>query len=233
MSSPRRDIAEAEARMRVTFGTRTAIKNLHEIIDPEETVQELAACLYAGGDGLLILTDKRVMGLRDDYSKYHYRDHDLTGVQKLDYDPVVHDGFALTTASGRLVVRKMHVEDSGRLVARLRELVPGLVLEVTRPGTRGRVPIRREAPRAPRPAAAPAEAPAAPGVDVPAAAAAQADAADAATIAAAPGPVPGPVVAQADADKGVLMGVLADLHAKGLLTDAELAAKLAQVAAEP
>ncbi len=219
--------------MRVTFGTRTAIKNLHEIIDPEETVQELAACLYAGGDGLLILTDKRVMGLRDDYSKYHYRDHDLAGVQKLDYDPVVHDGFALTTASGRLVVRKMHVEDSGRLVARLRELVPGLVLEVTRPGTRGRVPIRREALRAPRPAAAPAEAPATPGVDVPAAAAAQADAADAATIAAAPGPVPAPVAAQADADKGVLMGVLADLHAKGLLTDAELAAKLAQVAAKP
>ena len=29
--------------MRVTFGTRTAIKNLHEIIDPEEIVQELAA----------------------------------------------------------------------------------------------------------------------------------------------------------------------------------------------
>ena len=31
--------------MRVTFGTRTAIKNMHEIIDPEEIVQELAACL--------------------------------------------------------------------------------------------------------------------------------------------------------------------------------------------
>ena len=83
--------------MRVTFGTRTAIKNMHEIIDPEETVQELAACLYAGGDGVLILTDKRILGLRDDYSKYHYRDHALAGAQKLDYDPVVHDGFALTT----------------------------------------------------------------------------------------------------------------------------------------
>lgn len=231
MSSPRRDIAEAEARMRVTFGTRTAIKNLHEIIEPEEHVEELAACLYAGGDGLLILTDQRIIGLRDDYSKYHYRDHALSGAQKLDYDPVVHDGFAITTASGRLVVRKMHVDDSGRLVARLRELVPTLVMEVTRPGARGRVPIRPAAPVAP---ATPSQtATPVPPVAAPAGSAAavtavgdQARAADAASAAVAP------PAANAEADKSVLMGVLADLHAKGLLSDAELAAKLAQVAAQ-
>ena len=220
--------------MRVTFGTRTAIKNLHEIIDAEETVQELAACLYAGGDGVLILTDKRILGLRDDYSKYHYRDHALAGAQKLDYDPVVHDGFALTTASGRLVVRKMHVEDSGRLVARLRELVPGLVLEVTRPGARGRVPIRTEAP-----GGVPATVPTPDGVAT--VASVQARAADAARDA-VPAPPPAgaavstaaaPQPARAEAVKSVLMGVLADLHAKGLLSDAELAAKLAQVAAQP
>ncbi|WP_313565871.1 hypothetical protein [Mobilicoccus sp.] len=224
MSSPRRDIAEAEARMRVTFGTRTAIKNLHEIIHEDETVQELAACLYAGGDGVLILTDKRILGLRDDYSKYHYRDHALTGAQKLDYDPVIHDGFALTTATGRLVVRKMHVEDSGRLVARLRALVPGLVLEVTRPGARGRVPIRPADPAAP--------APGTPTPDGVAAAATDQAYAAGAAVGAFP-PPPSPSGDQAEADKRVLMGVLADLHAKGLLSDAELAAKLAQVAAQP
>lgn len=217
--------------MRVTFGTRTAIKNLHEIIDPEEIVQELAACLYSGGDGLLILTDRRIIGLRDDYSKYHYRDHALAGAQKLDYDPVVHDGFALTTASGRLVVRKMHVEDSGRLVARLREIVPGLVLEVTRPGAHGRVPIR-PTPVTPVQARPVADAPAQAVLDQDAAAQGVVDAvtpagssqkAEAENTSAKP----------AEADKGVLMGVLADLHAKGLLTDAELAAKLAQVAAKP
>ena len=46
-------------------------------------------------------------------------------------------------------------------------------------------------------------------------------------------PPPSPSGDQAEADKRVLMGVLADLHAKGLLSDAELAAKLAQVAAQP
>lgn len=215
--------------MRVTFGTRTAIKNLHEIIDADETVQELAACLYAGGDGVLILTDKRILGLRDDYSKYHYRDHALEGAQKLDYDPVVHDGFALTTASGRLVVRKMHVEDSGRLVARLRELVPGLVLEVTRPGARGRVPIRTEAP-----GGVPATVPTPDGVATAASEQAQAAGTAAAAVTTPPGAQsPAAQGEQAEADKSVLMGVLADLHAKGLLSDAELAAKLAQVAAQP
>lgn len=223
MSSPRKDIAEAEARMRVTFGTRTAIKNLHEIIEDDETVQALCACLYAGGDGLLVLTDKRIIGVRDDYSKYHVRDHALAGVEKLDYDPVVHDGFAVTASSGRLVVRKMNVADSGRLVDRMRELVPELVLEVTRPGAHGhRVAVRTQRPPA----------------DVNTAAGAQAGAAVAAAASVAPPPpadtheqTPAPAE-PASADKGVLMGVLADLHAKGLLTDAELAAKLAQVAAQ-
>ncbi len=204
--------------MRVTFGTRTAIKNLHEIIADDETVQELCACLYAGGDGLLVLTDKRIIGVRDDYSKYHVREHALPGASKLDYDPVVHDGFAITTLTGRLVVRKMNVEDSGRLVARLRALVPALALEVTRPGAHGhRVTVRTQAGQ----------------VD---AAQAQSNAAVAAVAAVEPpvaGSGPGSVdPTQAAADKGVLMGVLADLHAKGLLSDAELAAKLAQVAAQ-
>lgn len=87
MSSPRTDIAEAEARMRVTFGTRTAIKNLHTIIEEEEAVQELCACLYAGGDGLLVLTDQRIIGVRDDYSKRHVRDHALVGAENWTTTP--------------------------------------------------------------------------------------------------------------------------------------------------
>lgn len=224
MSSPRRDIAEAEARMRVTFGTRTAIKNLHEIIADDETVQELAACLYAGSDGLLVLTNKRLIGVRDDYSKYHVRDHALAGVSKLDYDPVVHDGFAATTDTGRLVVRKTNADDGGRLVARLKELVPGLVVEVTRPGAHGqRVAVHHQhrpdgSPPPPDGSDAPPPAPAPPPAGP-----------DAAGSGAPAGPdEPG----AAGGDKGVLMGVLADLHAKGLLTDQELAAKLAQVAAQ-
>lgn len=211
--------------MRVTFGTRTAIKNLHEIIDDDETVQELCACLYAGGDGLLVLTDKRIIGLRDDYSKYHVRDHALADAQKLDYDPVVHDGFAITTASGRLVVRKMHVEDSGRLVARLRQILPSLMLEVTRPGARGRVAVRTERPTPPPSAGPPPTSPTSPAAPTAPAVEAQGVAAQDAAAS---------VPAQSEnADKGVLMGVLADLHAKGLLSDAELAEKLAQVAAKP
>lgn len=216
--------------MRVTFGTRTAIKNLHEIIDMDETVQALAACLYAGGDGLLILTDRRIMALRDDYSKYHYRAHDLSAVRKLDYDPVVHDGFALTTATGRLVVRKMHADDSGALVTRLRQLVPALVLEVTRPGHGGRVPVRTE------PVSAPVESRRElVTAEVSAQSARTLDVLDAvppslAAASAAAATVDGDAE---EADKGVLMGVLADLHAKGLLSDSELAEKLAQVAARP
>lgn len=223
MSSPREDIAQAEARMRVTFGTRTAIKNLHTIIEETETVRELCACLYAGGDGLLVLTDQRIIGVRDDYSKRHVRDHALTGAEKLDYDPVVHDGFAITTASGRLVVRKMNVEDSTRLVQCLRALLPTLVLEVTLPRANGhRAPMPTEQDEESIASAQGGAAVAAAGaVNPPSVAAGSSETASERAES-----------AQAAAEQSALMEVLADLHEKGVLTDAEFAAKLTQVSAQ-
>ncbi len=206
MSSLRRDIAQAQARMRVTFGIRTAIGNLHESLDLGELVREMVACWYCGGDGLLVLTDTRVLAVRDDYSTFRLQHVALRQTTAVDYAPAVHDGLAVLTDHGRVAVRTMNRQDSDRLVTALTDRRPGPLV--------GADPLRRAADT-PHPE---------PDRHPPGRTPDQDDA--------SPEQTPGPV-AVANNDRDVLLGVLADLHAQGILTAEELAAKIAVVAARP
>lgn len=274
--------------MAVTFGTRSAMRDLAEELAVGEQVVELAACTYAGAAGLVALTTQRVIAIRDDYSKHQVQFLVVGDVVTVDYDPTVHDGFALFTGTSRLVVRKMRREDGDRLVDALLTRAPHIVIQVTRPvgapiaqanpqiGSQlGRLGRHRkpasagESSRAARPAepagplgsAASAQAGAAHGVvhaasQHPAHApepAAPAPARRPSTPTAAPGvpayapapaPAPAPPGAAAPAasagsgarpatDKEILLGVLADLHAQGVLTADEFAAKVRQIVTQP
>lgn len=243
MDGLRKDIAEAEARMRVTFGTRTAIRDLHESLEEGETVADMVACQFAAGDGVLVLTDKRVIALRDDFSRFRLRAVYLGEVKAVDYAPRIHDGLGVLTAEGRIAVRRMHREDADRVVDGILIRVPDAILGVSRPSTNG----ARPAFEVTRPASPDDEAAgsAEGSVEGGTAGGQEQAVAAAAQIAAAPPtnsgvhgsstaphqvpPTDADLVAGAEADTAVLMGVLADLHAKGLLTEDELAAKIAQL----
>ncbi len=249
VSSLRGDIADAAGRMRVTFGTRTAMKNLVYSLESGEQAKEMVACTFAGSDGLLVLTDRRIIAIRDDYSRFLLRDCALSEITCVDYAPTVHDGLAFFTESGRVAVRKMNTEDSDRLIGVLHGMIPTLVVTPLAPGSYVRAPggpIRRaggsgtganvaqHAPSTPSAAAVPAAAaPAAAtgiaGLDPnlltslpPAPATIVMSGPQASSI---PTAAPGP-----PAETDVLLGVLADLHARGLLSSDELAAKIALLA---
>ena len=267
----RPDISEAVSRMHITFGTRSAIRNLPESLETGELVHALVACFYSGSDGLLVLTDRRVIALRDDFSKFRLQAVSLADARALDYAPTVHDGLAVLTDTGRIAVRKMNRQDSDAFAAALVARVPGLIVGASRPHTRE--PFRPDVS-----AAATAQADSAshagaaglavaapggghesgsdtagpsygPGADsgvfeAPAAASAASPTPDAPVgSAGAAGPASGSSRSSgveadradgadgAQTDREVLLGVLADLHAKGLLSAEELAAKMAQVTA--
>ncbi|MBW3085956.1 hypothetical protein KEM60_02167 [Austwickia sp. TVS 96-490-7B] len=142
--------------MAVTFGTRSAMRDLAEEVGETEIVDELAACTYAGAAGLVALTDQRVIAIRDDYSKHQVQSVQLADVVTVDYNPTVHDGFALFTTSGRLVVRKMRRDDGDRLVDALLTQAPHISISVTRPsGAPGAAPqsLRPQLGRHRKPAA--------------------------------------------------------------------------------
>lgn len=235
--------------MRVTFGTRTAIRDLYESLEDGETVIDMVACEFAAGNGVLVLSDKRVIALRDDFSMFRLRAVYLADIKAVDYAPRVHDGLGVLTAEGRIAVRRMNREDADRVVDGILIRVPDAVLGVSRPSGNGGKPafeVTRPAATAAGDATtsqASTEEGAAPAGSTGPAAGGAAQAAQESGIHGTSTPPPGSpappapptdadLASGAEADSAVLMGVLADLHAKGLLTEEELAAKIAQLASK-
>ncbi len=264
--------------MTVTFGTRSAMRELAEELAEGEVVIELAACAYAGAAGLVALTSDRILAIRDDYSKHQVQFARIAEVAWIDYLPTVHDGFAVFTATGRLVVRKMRRADGDRLVDALLERAPHIAIRPTAaPATPATAASPAAAPVPPRPQWGRHRKPVQDGPEALAAADAQGEAARAAAQAPqdrtetatpsktpradrgsalgdATGTAPGTVPAAADVvatetappeqaataaaapgaprqvtDKEILLGVLADLHAQGVLSAEEFSAKVRQI----
>lgn len=225
--------------MRKTFGTRSAIRNLHESLEAGEFVTSMLACLYSGSDGLLVLTDRRALAVRDDYSKFRLQAISLADVRALDYAPTVHDGLAVLTDAGRIAVRKMDRLDSDAFTAALVARLPDILIGASHP--HAKQPVSREPAHSSLTHPPPLQ-------TTPDVAQRQSEAAVQAVTAARPvatqsfptvaqvpppGPAPEPSQPAPGADKEVLLSVLADLHAKGLLSSQELAAKISQVAGTP
>jgi hypothetical protein len=61
----RRDIAAAVGRMQSTLGGRKEIRHLVEYLWEGETVERMATGAYGRGQGLLVLTDRRLFFVRD------------------------------------------------------------------------------------------------------------------------------------------------------------------------
>ena len=218
MNDLRADVAAAATRMRVVFGTRSAMKQLVHSLEPAERVREMVACLFAGSKALLVLTDRRVLALRDDYSRYWMKATALDQITLVDYGPNVHDGLAVFTDVGRVAVRTMNRDDSDRFVAALTKTLPTIPVVTSRPRATASMNARLLAK-------APADSEEHSQLNVTMAAPEHSSTqffAD--NVSTAPAPA-------AATDQEVLYGVLTDLHARGLLSAEELAAKVAAVTA--
>ena len=61
----RPDIEQAKSRMTTKFGGKRELRKLQEHIWPGETVERMATGTYGGGLGLLVMTDKRLIFLKE------------------------------------------------------------------------------------------------------------------------------------------------------------------------
>lgn len=61
----RRDIEDAKGRMATKFGGRRELKKLQDHVWPTETVERMVTGTYGGGMGLLVMTDKRLIFLKE------------------------------------------------------------------------------------------------------------------------------------------------------------------------
>lgn len=81
--SLRPDVEAAKQRMATKFGGRREIKRLDDYLWEDETVQRMATGSYAGKNGLVVLTDRRLIFLFQGLARTHNEDFPLDTITSI------------------------------------------------------------------------------------------------------------------------------------------------------
>lgn len=118
----REDIDNAAQRMNWKLGSRREIKKLPGHLHDGETVRELACGQYGGGTGLLVLTDERIIFLREGWIGAAHEDFVLHRVTSVGFKSMLGTGKVTIHASGNTVdIDGVISEDGKRFAAAARE----------------------------------------------------------------------------------------------------------------
>jgi hypothetical protein len=117
----RPDVAAAKARMSTKIGGRRELKKLDEYLWEDETVSRMATGLYAGKNGLLVLTDRRLIFLFHGWTGQRNEDFPLDTITSISAGSGIALG-SITVFSGgaKAEIKGMNKVDAKALVDEIR-----------------------------------------------------------------------------------------------------------------
>lgn len=123
----RPDIQAAADRMASKFGARREIRKLVGYLWEGETVQYLAGGFYGGGLGLVALTDRRLLFLRDGWVNKATEDFPIEKISSVQWRSGFSQGTLTVYASGNKAEIKQIVNGDGSRIAQVirHRLAPG------------------------------------------------------------------------------------------------------------
>lgn len=110
----RPDITAAKSRMRVKLGAGREIKRLPEHLWEGETVERMTTGTYGNGTGLIVLTDRRLLFLRDGVMSQRSEDFPLEKVSSVQWASGLLMGAITIFASGNKSEIKNVGKDDGK-----------------------------------------------------------------------------------------------------------------------
>jgi hypothetical protein len=113
----RPDIQAAADRMASKFGARREIRRLGEYLWEGETVQHLAGGAYGGGLGVLALTDRRLLFLRDGWVNKTTEDFPIEKISSVEWRSGFSQGTLTVYASGNKAEIKQIINPDGKSIA--------------------------------------------------------------------------------------------------------------------
>lgn len=117
----RPDIQAATNRMSVKFGAGRELKKLTEHLWHDEQVREMTAGTYGGGQGLVVLTDRRLMFIKEGVMKKVSEDFPLDKVSSAQWSSGMVTGKVTIFASGnKAEIAGVNKADGKRIVDILR-----------------------------------------------------------------------------------------------------------------
>lgn len=117
----RPDIQAAKSRMTVRFGAGRELKKLTEHLWHDEQVREMTAGTYGGGQGLVVLTDRRLMFIKEGVVKRTSEDFPLDKMSSAQWSSGMVTGKVTIFASGnKAEIAGVNKADGKRIVDILR-----------------------------------------------------------------------------------------------------------------
>lgn len=118
------DIDGAAQRMHWKLGSRREIKKLPSHLHDGEIVGEMACGQYGGGTGLLVLTNERIIFLREGWIGAAHEDFMLHRVTSVGFKSMLGTGKVTIHASGNTVdIDSVVSKDGKRFAAAAREVL--------------------------------------------------------------------------------------------------------------
>jgi hypothetical protein len=96
----RPDIVKARSLMSATSGAKREIERLVDHLGEDEQVQRMVAGSYGGGVGLLVLTDRRLLFVKDGRLKKTLEDFPIEKVSSIQWSSQLMLGKLIIFASG-------------------------------------------------------------------------------------------------------------------------------------
>ena len=113
----RDDIATAKSRMHAKVGARREIKRLESYVDVDEHVDRMTAGLYGNEYGLLVLTDRRLIFIKDYTMSKTTEDFPLRNITSVVWQSEMMLGtVVISTAGGKTQIQNVDQRDGKDLV---------------------------------------------------------------------------------------------------------------------
>jgi hypothetical protein len=117
----RSDIAAAKGKMRVKFGAGREIKRLPEHLWEGETVDQMTTGMYGKGNGLVVLTDRRLLFLHEGLMSKTSEDFPIEKVSSVQWSSGMLTGTIVVFASGnKSEIKNVNKDDGKEIIDKIR-----------------------------------------------------------------------------------------------------------------
>ncbi|MGI5486040.1 SHOCT domain-containing protein [Microtetraspora malaysiensis] len=112
----RPDIQAAADRMATKFGSRREIRHLVDYLVEGEAVEQMAGGTFGPGIGLVVLTDRRLLFVKDGLVAKVAEDFMVGKISSVQWDPGSSHGTLTVTSSGdKAEIENIHNNDGARI----------------------------------------------------------------------------------------------------------------------
>ncbi|WP_285703698.1 SHOCT domain-containing protein [Microtetraspora sp. NBRC 16547] len=122
----RPDIQAAADRMAGKFGSRREIRHLVDYLLEDEVVDQMAGGAFGPGIGLVVLTDRRLLFVKDGLVAKVSEDFPVGKISSVHWEPGSSHGTLTVTSSGdKAEIEHIHNDDGERIADAIRHRLPG------------------------------------------------------------------------------------------------------------